>query len=480
MVGPTMRVYTDRLLTPTADGLALGPGEVTIEGHAIVAVRSIDRTAWRAEGPADGEERVDVGDRMVTPALINAHSHLSLGCLRGVASVEDNAGNVVEDVYYPVESNLTAEDVRAFTRVAAYESLLSGVGCVWDHYYFAEEVAAACREVGLSAVICPTLQDVSGPGKDAWEAQLEATVRLDDPAWADDGIVVALGPHATDTVSDALWKRVIDIADARGLWWHAHVSQSFEEFERSLSQHGVSPVERLRRLGALDAGAGALVVHGLYISDLDTDALDPARHVLGYCPFSQLQFAFPLPLDSWRSRNIPIVVATDCAAGNDTWNVQAELRLVAGGAAFTTTASQEHARFRDAPSLEHAEAVNDHRKAAFNARVAWADPQRLLDTVWKTPGRMHAGLPLGEIAVGRRANLLVWDTDHPTFWPRRDLLRALTTADVTHAIWGMVVNGRWVGERGAFVSSLRDSEGFREASAEASQRLKSLLKRAGL
>jgi 5-methylthioadenosine/S-adenosylhomocysteine deaminase len=475
-----MRLFTDRLLTPADTHYALGPGEVTTSGHTITAVRAIDRASWEAEAVEDGVDRVDVGDRLVTPAFINAHSHLSLGCLRGVATVEDNAGNVVEDVYYPVESNLTAADVRAFTRVAAYESLLSGVGCVWDHYYFAEEVAAACREVGLSAVICPTLQDLAGPGKNAWEAQLESTVRLDDKAWADDGIVVALGPHATDTVSDALWKRVIELADARELWWHAHVSQSFEEFERSLAQHGVSPVERLRRLGALDAGAGALIVHGLYISDHDTDLLDPSRHVLGYCPFSQLQFAFPLPLDSWRSRNIPIVVATDCAAGNDTWNVQAELRLVAGGAAFTTTASQEHTAFRDTPSLEHAEAVNDHRRAAFNARVSWAEPKRLLDTVWKTPGRMHAGLPLGEIAAGTRANLLIWDTDHPTFWPRRDLLRALTCADVTHAIWGMVVNGRWVGERGAFSASLRESDGYRDASAEASKRLNLLLQRAGI
>lgn len=57
-----------------------------------------------------------------------------------------------------VVSSLTEQDVDAFARLGAYDCLLSGTTCVWDHYYFGEAIAKAARSVGLCAVVAPTLQ----------------------------------------------------------------------------------------------------------------------------------------------------------------------------------------------------------------------------------------------------------------------------------------------------------------------------------
>ncbi len=70
----------------------------------------------------------DFGDRLLTPAFVNAHTHLALGFLRGAAPPEALRGNMVREFYFGIERNLEPEDVAAFTRMGAYESLLVGRG----------------------------------------------------------------------------------------------------------------------------------------------------------------------------------------------------------------------------------------------------------------------------------------------------------------------------------------------------------------
>src|SRR5690606_9695747 len=92
----------------------------------------------------------DFGQRPVVPAFVNGHTHLGMAPLRGITSRAARAGDVVKDVFFRVEEHLTASDVRAFTRVAAFECLLAGVAEVWDHYYYGHSVAQALLDVGLT------------------------------------------------------------------------------------------------------------------------------------------------------------------------------------------------------------------------------------------------------------------------------------------------------------------------------------------
>ena len=234
---------------------------------------------------------IDLGNDLVTPAFINAHTHLSMSVFRGLET-SAFGGNVVEDLYYRLETNLSADDVKAFARFAAYEAMLAGTGLVWDHYYFAEALADGLAEIGMPAVIAPTLQDLHGPGTEQLDRQLDATRNLDTPSWEAKGIFAALGPHATDTVSDALWETVGSVAESRELPIHAHVAQSPEEYGRMNDRHGLSPVAFLKSCGIVDLQVPKLWVHGLYVSQSDLDLLKRTRTVLGYCPYSQVQFGF--------------------------------------------------------------------------------------------------------------------------------------------------------------------------------------------
>jgi 5-methylthioadenosine/S-adenosylhomocysteine deaminase len=466
-------LFADRvLLGGGPEPLEPVPAALRIKGPRIAEVVRVERERLgELESPHDAEV-VDLGDRLITPAFVNGHTHLAMAAFRGLEGVAEFSGNVVERVYYRLEAALRANDIRAFSRLGAYESLLHGVGVVFDHYYGGTAVAEALRDTGLAGVVAPTLQDVAGPDRDRWEAALAATETIDEAtSFQDTGIFAALGPHATDTASPDLWQRAADMAARRGLPVHAHLAQSVEEYERCQERHGRSPLARLARDGVLDAAPRVLLVHGLFVSDEDLALLDPARHVLGYCPFSQLGFGFPADLARWSRAKIPWVVGTDCAACNDSMNVQKELRVVAAERGFSTTSSEALARFQHAGSPAAARAVWQHRDAAQSPHRPLVEPARLLESVWAVPGSVHPKAPCGRIRPGSLAHLTVWDLDHPAFWPATDPIRALASNDTSGAIHGMMLSGRWIGDRGSFHRSILDGAEYREARIEADERL---------
>ena len=166
-----------------------------------------------------------------------------MSAFRGLSSAVQQEGNAVEDVYFQLESQLD-EDIRAFTRVGAYESLLQGVGFVWEHYYGGTALADGIYDAGLEGVVAPTLQDVHGPGTAILQAQLAATEALRSADYASKGIFAAIGPHATDSVSNTLWRDIVSLAQSTELPLHFHLAQSWEEASEP-NQHRQSTVERL-------------------------------------------------------------------------------------------------------------------------------------------------------------------------------------------------------------------------------------------
>ena len=456
----------------------VAPALIGVRGQTIDCV-----VRGRAEDHRDviGDESVDdLGASLISPAFINGHTHLPMACFRGLQIEGATADNLVEDLFFAVESRMTDEDIGAFAALGAWENLIHGVGLVWEHYYGAEAIASAVASTGLCAVIAPTLQDLSGPGAARWERELDATYALDDPAWAAQGIWSALGPHATDTVSASLWERAVDVASARDLPIHAHVAQSIEEFERAIERHGCSPIAWLHQIGALDRAPSFLLVHAIFASRADLALLDPARHTLAYCPYSQLIFCHPAHVGAWTERGMPWVVGTDAAASNDSMNVQKELRHVSGLRTMGASCAPEYARFVREGSVERAREARAVRASLFAERQHWAEPDFLLDRVWRVPGKLHPQMSAGLIAPGALANVVVWDTDHPSMWPGTRPLRTLAMGDTSAAIRQMMCAGRWLGDRDDYARSLTRHPAYLDAATEASARLEALIGRLNL
>jgi 5-methylthioadenosine/S-adenosylhomocysteine deaminase len=485
---PTATILlTENALVPAPSGagpsgVAMRPAAVVVEGSRITRVVTAPgrRAALALLGPTHDAVIDDLGEAWLTPALIDGHTHLSLHSVRGLAEKHTTETNMVEGLYYRYESGLTAPEVRSFARMGAYEALIHGTGLVFDHYFHALEIAGAAVDVGLAAAVAPTVQDIGGPFQHASDEGLAAAETLDSPEWADRGIVAMIGPHAMDTVSPALWRKVADLAARRALPVHVHVAQSLEEVERVAARSGRSPVAELVHTGVLEAAPITLAVHMVYASRADLASLPKDRVILSHCPQSALVFGHPSRVDAWEAAGLRWLVASDTAASNDALDPRSELRLVLGQAALAGTFSSDYEAF-----LQHGRAAD--------ARAAWLrrgearttlhrlfDPAELLGAVTSVPGSAHPRLLAGVIAPGALANLALWDKDHPVFWPALDPVRSLAFADASLALRHMMTVGRWRGERGRFAESLRESDDYREHHAEASGRLRARLASLGM
>lgn len=414
----------------------------------------------------------DFGQRPVVPAFVNGHTHLGMAPLRGITSRAARAGDVVKDVFFRVEEYLTASDVRAFTRVAAFECLLAGVAEVWDHYYYGHSVAQALLDVGLTGTVAPTLQDLAGPGSDRAEDELEAThVIASNPRLRAFGIDAALGIHASDTASDELLSRAGDLARSLGLPVHLHLLQSQAEFEltRSRQASGVSTV--LERLD----GAPLVVAHALFASRADVAALCKRGATLAFCPLSQAQFGFVGPIEDWLEAGGGFALGTDSVASNDTLDVQRELALTANLAGFVAAHGAERQRFFEAGDDASARALEARRQHLVSASRL-LEPSSVLLAAW---GAHLPGGPRG-IQPGAPANLLVLDPEHPALFPAEDLPRLLVHAAVAPAIHQLLVHGQALGEPGNFSRSLLGKDEYKSALGEALARREELYARAGI
>lgn len=468
-------IRSRRVMFEEQGKLVIRPALIQVTGTQITRVEQLNPDDYERRRGDKLPRLIDLHDHLLTPAFVNAHTHLALAFLRGVEA-ESTHPNLVEDLFFRHESRLTREDVRAFTRMGAYESLLGGVGFVWDHYYGDTAMAQALADVGLAGVVSPTLQDLAGPDARGSEVALEATLGIaDSQHYRERCVYAALGPHATDTVSAGLLRRVGELAEQHALPVHLHVAQSSAELARVLEREGVSPLELLRREGVLERAPGVVMAHGLFAPRADVARLDPARHTLVHCPSSQLEFGFPGPVEMWSQVGASWVVATDCAASNDSMIVQKELRLARGAVTAAISGSAAYERFLESGQRSDADEVQRLRGARREAFLPHVTSERLLTRVFSQAGALHPAVRVGVIAEGALASLVAWNTDHPSFWPEQDLARGLALGDTTGAIHAMFVAGRRIGRIGDVSRNVMESDDYREARLEATERLTHLL-----
>lgn len=262
------RVAGCRVADAGVDGLV----DILLEDGTI---REIVPASGRAAGPGE----VDANGMVAVPGLTNAHTHTPLSLMKGAAedvSVDDWFNKRV----WPMEMNLTPERVKVGARLACAEMLLSGVTGFADHYFFADQIAAAAQELGIRANIAPTFfSEPGGASREGAFDQTRGIVEMDSRL-----VPASVGPHAPYTVSDDDLHLVSDLARSLGVRVHIHAAENMQQTESSLERLGCTPMTVLERTGILDAGV--LIAHGGGIIASDRDVLEPAadRVSVACCP----------------------------------------------------------------------------------------------------------------------------------------------------------------------------------------------------
>src|SRR5215204_7740201 len=257
-------------------------GGVAIAGDSIVAVGP-DALPYQAA------ETIDCRGRIVMPGLVNAHTHVPMSLLRGLA--DDLRLDVwLMGYMMPVERAFVSPDfVRLGTRLGCAEMIRSGVTCFADMYYFEDAIAEATAAAGMRALCAQTV--LRFPTADAASYE-EALVRAREfiQRWHGHPLIVpAPAPHAPYTCTPEILRACAELAVEFDVPLHIHLSETLLEVEDSRRKYGMPGVPYMRKQGLFDAKV--LAAHCVHVDEGEIRTLKNFGAGVAHNPSSNLKLA---------------------------------------------------------------------------------------------------------------------------------------------------------------------------------------------
>ena len=296
-------------------------GAVAIAGDSIAAVGPGAETYAAAD-------TIDCGGRVVMPGLVNAHTHVPMTLLRGLA--DDLRLDVwLMGYMMPVEREFVSPDfVRLGTRLGCAEMIRSGVTCFADMYYFEEAIAEATAEAGMRALCGQTVLRFPTPDATSYEDSL-ARARDFIERWRGHPLVVpAPAPHAPYTCTPDILRSCAELAAEFDVPLHIHLSETALEVEASRRVHGMPVVPWVKKQGLF--GAKVLAAHCVHVDDGEIRALKNFDAGVAHNPTSNLKLgAGVAPVARMLELGLSVGIGTDGAASNNDLDMFEEMRLAA-------------------------------------------------------------------------------------------------------------------------------------------------------
>ncbi|MHC4063992.1 MAG: amidohydrolase family protein [Planctomycetota bacterium] len=319
-----------------ADGQAIENGAVRAEGGRIVEV-----------GPAgsiEGSPTDDLGNSLLLPGLINAHTHLELTHLAGRVPPRGDFVDWINRLVQAMRADGEDPDtVRAAVRKGRDLSLQAGVTTVGD----IARLSRLTRPILASGPLrVLSFGEVIAIGKlrSRLAERLEAAA---DTSARGEFLEVGVSPHAPYTVEPQGLAACVDWAVACGLRLCMHLAETAEEalFTTNLAgpvrdyleQHGamdrhvpcpgLPPVEYVASAGLL--GPDTLLAHANYVNDQDIRRIAASGAHVVYCPRTHAAFNHPPhPFERMLACGVNVCVGTDSLASNPSLSVLEELRFL--------------------------------------------------------------------------------------------------------------------------------------------------------
>lgn len=272
-----------------------------------------------------GDEVIDAAGAHLVPPLVNGHTHAAMTLFRG------SGGDLplmpwLEEKIWPVEAKLGEEDVYWGARLACAEMVRSGTTRFWDMYWQPQATARAVEEAGMRAAIGAPLFDAVGSFeelRDSADRSLETLSQF--------GALVtpALAPHAIYTVSEESLRWIGELGAERGLPVQIHLSETEQEVQDCLAEHGERPAHYLDRLGLLSERT--ILAHGVWLDPEELALIAERGATVVSNPAANMKLAvggvFPYP--AAKAAGVAIGLGTDGAGSNDSLDLLADLKLFA-------------------------------------------------------------------------------------------------------------------------------------------------------
>jgi 8-oxoguanine deaminase len=431
----------------TANAQDAGNGVVIRDGIIIELVPS------RCEPKHVIDHFFDASQHVLIPGLINTHHHLYQTLTRTLPNALNKRLFPWLQALYPVWAKLQPEMLYAATELGLSELLLSGCTTVADHHYLFPEAlteaidiqVSAAREIGNRVMLTRGSMSL---GEDDGGLPPQSTVQS-DAAILDDCqrvitqfhqqgegamVQIALAPCSPFSVTTDLMKETAKLARANQVRLHTHLAETEDENNFCLKMFGLRPLDYLESVGWL--ASDVWLAHGIHFNDEEIQRLGKAKTGIAHCPSSNMILASGIcRTKELQAAGAPIGLAVDGSASNDGSNM-----------------------------------IQEVRQALMINRLRYqADQVTHLDALyWATKGsaQVLGRDDIGELSIGKQADIALFKLDELRFSGAHDPLAALILCGAHQADYVMVA-GQWKVKMGMLMSADINDIKFRHRQAAA-------------
>jgi len=458
-------IHNARVLTLDRAGTEWADATVTIEDDTIVAVQPTQAAARPAPGAARlapdparpaadtaGERHIDATGHLLMPGLVNAHFHSSANHLKG--SLDGLPLEIF--MLFETPADGARNDPRAAyvsTLLGAVEMLKSGVTTVLDDAFFVpmpspdaiDAILQAYADSGMRASVAldqpnvpeidklPFLEALLPPDL---RARAQAPAPMDAAGlltcyrhlierWhgaAGGRLRAAISCSAPQRVTVEYFRALDALSQEHHLPFFVHVLET--KLQRVLGEEkfGGSLVRYVEGLGLLSDRLN--IIHAVWVDEYDMDLIARSGAVVAHNPISNLRLGSGvMPFRALMDRGIPICLGSDEAITDDSINMWNVAKLA---------------------GLVHNLNGGDYAR--------WPKANEILDCLIQGGARaMRLPKPIGEVAVGHQADLILVDLDTLPFTPLNDLKRQLVYCEPGTSVRMTMVAGNVVYENGKVV-----------------------------
>jgi 5-methylthioadenosine/S-adenosylhomocysteine deaminase len=377
-------------------------GSVAVEGNRITGVAK--------EIKERAEVVINARGKVVLPGLINAHTHLSMTLLRGVA--DDMQLMKWLEKIWSIEKHLKAEDCYAGALLGCLEMIKSGTTCFADMYFYMEDVARAVEESGLRGVLSYGIIEMDDLKRRESELSKGESLVKDWHGKAEGRILTMFGPHAPYTCSPECLMKVKELAKKYDVGIHTHLSETRDEVKQMIKKYGRRPVKHLDSIGFL--GPEVLAAHCVWLNEKEIKILHDRGVKPVHNPVSNMKLSSGVaPVPEMLAAGIPVALGTDGAASNNSLDMFKEMKF----------AALLNKSYRFDPVA--VPAMSALEMATVNGATA-----------------LGLGSELGSIEVGKKADLVLVDIGKPHLTPLHNLISHLVYSAVGSDVETTIVDGR--------------------------------------
>ncbi len=365
--------------------------------------------------------RLELGNAVIMPGLINGHTHVPMSLLRGYSDDKALQDWLHQDIF-PQEAKLTPELIELGARFSMAEMIRYGTTAFYDMYMLEDAVFRAADEMGLRAVLGESVTQFfpSLAGRDFAEYQ-ERILRYAEEWKNHPRIRQAIVPHAPYTTTPDILCTCRRLADETGSLFGMHLAETEWETQECLKTHGKRPVAYCADLGLLQPDS--TYFHLVDLNEQDMDLLAESRCAGVHNPASNMKLASGVaPLPSLLRHNVPMGLGTDGPASNNGQNMLREMYVASLLQKVHTTE----------PTALPAQAALD--LATRGGAAALHDPF------------------IGTLEPGMKADFIALDLAAPNMQPLHNLPSQIVYAATGAEVRLTVVDGRELYRDGKFLT----------------------------